>query len=277
VTFPLLIEASAKINLALVVGPRRPDGLHEVASVVQRVGLSDRVQLEAATELDVEGYDGDTVVRDALRSLAVAAGVEPRWRVRLDKAIPVAAGLGGGSADAGAALVLANRTLAAPLAGSELVRVAAAIGSDVPFFLDPGPKLVEGRGERLTPLRLPQEYWVVLAIDADAVKESTGAVYARFDELGLEPGFAERRAGLMRAIDDCRAPHDLARFPPNDLGEVLRGSPLLPLFARVGAFRADVSGAGPTVYGLFLARSEAEAAVRELPPRTRSWIVSPVW
>jgi len=106
--------ATAKLNLAMVVGPRREDGMHEVATVLQRVDLADRVALEPAAALSVEGFD-DTIVRGALESLAAAAGVSPRWRVRLTKRIPASAGLGGGSSDAATALRLANATLPEPL------------------------------------------------------------------------------------------------------------------------------------------------------------------
>ena len=104
--------AHAKVNLALVVGEKRADGLHPVANVLQRIDLADRLVLEPAAALAVEGFAEDTLVRRALERLAAAAGVEPAWRVRIDKQIPVAAGLGGGSSDAAAALAAANETLA---------------------------------------------------------------------------------------------------------------------------------------------------------------------
>jgi 4-diphosphocytidyl-2-C-methyl-D-erythritol kinase len=107
--------APGKINLALVVGPAREDGKHEVATVLQRIDLGDRVSLEPAATLSVAGFAGDTLVRDALGSLAAAAGVEPRWRATIAKRIPVAAGLGGGSSDAATALRLGNETLDDPL------------------------------------------------------------------------------------------------------------------------------------------------------------------
>src|SRR5205807_4084502 len=110
-----------------------------------------------------EGFPADTLIRAALERLADEAGVAPGFRVRLRKEIPVAAGLGGGSADAAAALVLANASLARPLPHDRLHRLAAELGADVPFFLEPGPKLAEGVGERLSPLDLPQDYWIVLA------------------------------------------------------------------------------------------------------------------
>jgi 4-diphosphocytidyl-2-C-methyl-D-erythritol kinase len=269
--------AAAKVNLALVVGERRQDGLHEVASVMQRVDLCDRIELEHAPGLTVEGFADDTIVRRGLERLAGEAAVEPAWRVRITKEIPVAAGLGGGSADAAAALRLANAGLERQLDGARLQALAAELGADVPFFLEPGPKLAEGAGERLAPLDLPQDFWVLLALPRGAVKPSTGEVYARFDELGGGAGFAERKSALLGALEPVRRPRDLAELPANDLAEAAGGSSLAADLRTAGAFRADVSGAGPTVYGLFHRREDARSAARALGRRTRTWVVAPVW
>ena len=269
--------AAAKINLALVVGERRPDGLHEVASVMQRVDVCDRIELERARGLTVEGFEEDTIVRRALEGLAREAQVEPAWRARITKEIPVAAGLGGGSADAAAAMKLANAGLERPLEGARLRSLAAELGADVPFFLEPGPKLAEGAGESLTPLDLPQDFWVLLALPRDAAKQSTGEVYARFDELGGGRGFAERKAALVGGLDAVHRPGDLAALPANDLAEAAGSTPLADELRGAGAFRADVSGAGPTVYALFHRREDARAAARALGRRARSWVVAPVW
>lgn len=272
-----LAIAAAKINLALVVGPRRSDGLHEVATVLQRIDLCDRLELEPASALSVDGFEEDTIVRDALERLAAAAGVEAGWRVRIEKEIPVAAGLGGGSADGAAALRLANAALREPLPAERLHALAARLGADVPFFLEPGPKLAEGVGERLTPLALPQDFWVVLASPKAAAKPSTAAVYARFDEVGRGPGFDERKQKLLLALQRCRRPRDLATLPSNDLVEAAGGAPLAGELLAAGAFRADLTGAGPAVYGLFHRREEARAAARSLASKARTWVVAPVW
>ena len=107
--------AAAKINLALVVGPPGEDGRHEVTTVLQRIDLTDRVSIMAAPALTVTGFADDTLVRKALLALADTAGVEPRWAARIQKRIPVASGLGGGSSDAATALRLANETLDRPV------------------------------------------------------------------------------------------------------------------------------------------------------------------
>jgi 4-diphosphocytidyl-2-C-methyl-D-erythritol kinase len=265
--------APAKLNLALVVGALREDGKHEVATVLQRIDLGDRVALEPAPELAVGGFAGDTLVRAALERLASAAGVEPRWRITLTKRIPVAAGLAGGSSDAATALRLANETLPDPLPPGELHTLAAQLGADVPFFLADGPQLGRGDGSELSPLDLPQDYWIVLVLPRGATKESTAAVYARFDERGGADGATERLASLERALAGVARARDLAALPPNDLAS----SPLADELRAHGAFRADVTGAGTVVYGLFLHRRDAVAARRALRRRGRTWLTVPVW
>jgi 4-diphosphocytidyl-2-C-methyl-D-erythritol kinase len=265
--------ATAKINLALVVGPLRADGKHEVTTVLQRVALCDRLRLEPATSLTVTGFAGDTLVAAALRGLADRVGTEPSWRVVLRKRIPVAAGLGGGSSDAATALRLANETLARPLPGGELHALAAELGADVPFFLRAGPQLGTGVGTDLEPLDLPQDYWALLVQPRDVAKQSTAEIYGRFDERSGADGYAERRAELLDALRQVRRPRDLALLPHNDLAQ----SPLADELRVLGAFRADVSGAGPVVYGLFHDRSVADAADRRMRARGRTWIVAPAW
>jgi 4-diphosphocytidyl-2-C-methyl-D-erythritol kinase len=266
--------APAKLNLALVVGPAAgADGRHELTTVLQRVDLCDRVELRAAPALQVGGFDGDTLVTAALQSLAAEAGVEPRWAASIGKRIPVAAGLGGGSSDAATALRLANATLARPLAHEALHRLAAKLGADVPFFLQTGPQLGEDDGTRLSALDLPQDYWVVIVLPAGARKPSTAAVYREFDERAGAEGYGERRRRLLAALAGARRPRDLAALPPNDLGSPALAACLLEL----GAFRADVTGAGPALYGLYLHEGEARAAARRLRTVGQTWITVPCW
>ena len=265
--------ATAKLNLALLVGPLRDDGRHEVVTVLQRLDLADRVSVEPAPQLRVEGFPEDTLVRRALESLGEAAGTEACWEARIWKHIPVAAGLGGGSSDAATALRLANETLPEPLAVEALAELAAHLGSDVPFFLTSGPQLATGSGTELAPLDLPQDYWVVLLLPHDESKVSTAAVYQAFDRRDGGEGFEERRARLDETLPQVRRPRDLEALPANDLAT----SPLRAELLELGAFRADVSGAGPVVYGLFLHGKPAVAAERELRRHGRTWLTVPTW
>jgi 4-diphosphocytidyl-2-C-methyl-D-erythritol kinase len=250
----------------------RADGKHEVLTVLQRVGLHDDVELARADGLVVEGFAGDTLVRAALLELAEATGVAPGWAVRIEKRIPVASGLGGGSSDAAAALTLANGSLERPLPPRELHRLAARVGADVPFFLHSGPQLGSADGTELAPLDLPGDYAVLLALPAGASKPSTAEVYRRFDDRGGADGFERRCEALAVALAGVQRAHDLAALPFNDLVS----SPLAPALSDFGAFRADVSGAGPVVYGLFHSAGEAEHAATKLRGRARTWLVDPV-
>jgi len=240
-----------------VAGPRRGDGFHEIATVLQRIELADTVSVEPAeTGVTVEGFREDSLVRRALESVGGS------WTAHIDKRVPVAAGLGGGSSDAATALALARP-------GEDLHDLAAQLGSDVPFFLTPGPKLARGRGTDLTLLELPQDFTVVVVLPQGAVKESTAGVYAAFDARGGGEGFEARLSALERALEDL----DLAALPPNDLAS----SPLAARLLELGAFRADVSGAGPAVYGLFHDPEQAARAVVRLEDTGRVWVTQPAW
>jgi 4-diphosphocytidyl-2-C-methyl-D-erythritol kinase len=270
----VIAPAPAKINLALVVGPKRNDGKHEVVTVLQRIDLGDRITVEPAALTTISGFADDTIVRDALDALEAPQG----WDVHIAKSIPVAAGLGGGSSDAATALRLANAQLARPLPPDELHAVAVRLGADVPFFLHDGPQLGTGDGSELQPLDLPQDFVVLLLLPHDAVKLSTAEVYAQFDAncfdtLGGEDGWRARSAALRAALDGVRRPRELAALPTNDLAR----SPLCAELVASGAFRADVSGAGPAVYGLFSRRDDATRAARALKRRGRTWVTLPVW
>ena len=254
------VAAHAKINLALVVGPLRADGKHELATVLQRIELADRISLEAADEVEVHGFPEDTLVGEALQALGVTA------RVHIEKRIPVAAGLGGGSSDAAAALRLANELRPEPLTAPRLHELAAGLGADVPFFLAEGPQLGTGDGTELTPVELASDYTVLVVLPAGVEKASTASVYEAFS--GAD-GFAQRRAALEQALEAG----DIAALPANDLAS----SPLADELLELGAFRADVSGAGPAVYGLFAEDEQAEAAREALANRGRTWLTKPAW
>ena len=265
--------APAKINLALVVGPRRDDGRHEVTTVLQRVDLSDRVSLRPAADVHVMGFRGDTLVREALKALAGTCARGDGWEATIEKRIPVSSGLGGGSSDAATALRLANETLAEPLDAEALTALARPLGADVPFFLTAGPQLGERDGTTLTPLELPQDYWVLLVAPRGRVKSSTAAVYEAFDARGGSAGYRERRAALLEQLASVRRTRDLATLPRNDLAS----SPLADELVALGAVRADVSGAGPIVYAIFQDRSLALAARRRLRGRGKTWLTVPAW
>jgi 4-diphosphocytidyl-2-C-methyl-D-erythritol kinase len=237
--------------------------------VYQRVDVADRLTVEPAPETTVRGFAEDTIVQRALTALGDPRG----WRVTIEKRIPVSAGLGGGSSDAATALRLANSQLAKPLTQKKLHAIAAATGADVPFFLGDGPQLGSGDGTVLEPLDLPQDFAVLLFLPAAVTKSSTADVYAAFDARGGTEGFEARAVQLREALAAARRPRDLAALPANDLA----ASPFAERLLELGAFRADVSGAGPTVYGLFHDRAAAGAARRALRRLGRGIVTVPAW
>jgi 4-diphosphocytidyl-2-C-methyl-D-erythritol kinase len=255
--------AGLKINLALRVGRRRDDGYHELASVLVALPGGDDLELvpAPATRVEAPGLaGGDGLVTRALAALAARTGHAAGWLVRIDKRTPVGAGLGGGSADAGLALRLANATLPEPLALEELLTVAAEVGSDVPFFAaGDAAALARGRGEQLEPCAIGGETWAVVAWPG--VELSTAAVYAAY-----RPGerASARVAQLTAAPFAAAGAGELAALVENDLGapaeQLCPGAAALRAsLLACGALAACVSGSGSAVFGLFAGRREAEA------------------
>ena len=178
------IAAPAKLNLALLVGPVRPDGFHEVASLMLPITLADRVVVERTpgAGLDVVcdvAPGADNLAAKLLRELGERLGRSFEVRVTIEKRVPPGGGLGGGSSDAAATLLAVERLFSLDLSTKVLYDVAAAVGSDVPFFLWPGPQLAMGRGQVLKELALPALHLVVAMPD---IGLSTAAVYRWRDE-----------------------------------------------------------------------------------------------
>jgi 4-diphosphocytidyl-2-C-methyl-D-erythritol kinase len=276
----LRARAPGKVNLALYLGPIRPeDGKHELVSLVEPVTLADWLELGpargAADEVACAGVDGPNLAADALRRFRAASGWDGSpVRLTIFKQVPVAAGMGGGSADAAAALRLAAKASRMAVPDG----IAAQLGADVPAALHAGPAIMAGAGERLTPVEpLPSHAFVLLPTDAPL---STAAVYAEADRLGLPrpaSDLAERRAELERAL----AAGELPLL--NDLEPAARA--LHPEVAgaladarAAGATHALVCGSGPTVAGVFAtldAAKLAAEALRERHPRATAAAPAP--
>jgi 4-diphosphocytidyl-2-C-methyl-D-erythritol kinase len=293
--------APAKVNLGLFVGPvRERDGRHELVSVMQSISLADELTLRASPSGAVEdevvcpgvgGPSSANLAAGALRAFRAGTGWDaPPLRLDIVKRIPVAAGLGGGSADAAAALRLAAR--ASGLGGEELLSsIAAELGADVPAQVSPGRWLASGAGEQLRPLAPPRAPFGLLVLPL-AAELSTAAVYAEADRLGLShtpAALAQREAELSAALEHGAALPAATELLHNDLqrAAVSLCPQILPALAQArtaGADHALLSGSGPTVLGLFLARgsakdglARAEAAAGTLAGRTPAPIcASPV-
>ncbi len=261
--------AYAKLNLVLHVGRPRADGLHPLCSLFASIELADEVHGGPAgstdDSVDCPGVTGTNLALTALDAFRrrVAGGLPP-IALRIEKRIPVAAGLGGGSADAAAAIRIANTVAGGPLGPDELRELAAALGSDVPSQIDPRHALVRGTGELVEPVELPP-LAVVLVPDEEGL--STAAVYAELDRLGgwreaLDPEPLRQLAAGPAA--------ELAAGLENDLEPVavsLRPSlaDTLERLRATGALGAAVSGSGPTCFGLYDDNAAAAEAAAALP------------
>jgi 4-diphosphocytidyl-2-C-methyl-D-erythritol kinase len=257
-------RAPAKVNLCLYLGPTRADGRHELVTVFDSVSVFDELEIaEAATDQVVcEGVAAPNLVADALAGLRGAGWAAPPVRVVIRKRIPVAAGMGGGSADAAAMLRCAPRL--APVADEVLERVAARLGADVPSQLHPGPSLGTGAGEIIAPLHGLAPYGVLVLPQPFPL--ATRDVYREADRLGLaRPGgeLGQLAAELTERLPD-RLVNDLQ---PAALSLAPQIEAIIARARAAGADDAIVCGSGPTVIGVF--RSEdgerrAERAAGEL-------------
>jgi len=256
--------APGKVNLSLFLGPVRGDGRHELVTLIESVSLADELEVTLLTdgedEVIGERVDGVNLVAEALRALRATGWGGPPLRVEIRKRVPVAAGMGGGSADAAAILRLAARLAPA----QELGPLAAGLGADVPSQLSPGLALGTGAGERIQ--ARPPLAAHALVVVPQPHRLSTGDVYAEADRLGL-PRTQEELGGLLRELDSALAAG--ARLPPellaNDLGPAAVSlcagiEPALEPVRAAGADHAIVCGSGPTVAGLCWGEDAARRA-----------------
>lgn len=261
--------APAKLNLVLQVGRRRADGLHELASLFASLELADAVAVEPAPsapdEVIAPGVEGPNLAQAAIDLLRAELGGElAPLRVAIEKRIPVAAGLGGGSADAAAVLRAANRIAGEPLDATALRALGARIGGDVPSQIEPGHALVTGAGEHVEPLEL-EPLSVVLVPAAAGL--STAAVYAEADRIPttrerLEPGAVRELARLPPAELAPRLENDLEAAAISLRPEL---EETLATVSRSGALAARVTGSGPTVFGIYADPAAAAVAAEWLP------------
>ena len=260
-------KAYAKVNLTLAVGEKRPDGYHEVVSVMQRISLCDTLTAEQTRE-GITLTCSDPALPSGEENLAHRAAslffretrIAGGAALTLEKRIPSQAGLGGGSSDAASALLALRKLYAPALPDTELETMAAALGSDVPFFIRGGTQLATGRGEVLSPLPPLTDGWFVIVKPTESF--STPSMYRRLDELPpactpplppLQGGLPALAAGLFNRFE--------AAIPA--------GSAVWDIKARLaayGALASLLSGSGSAVFGLFDTETAARAAVEALRP-----------
>jgi len=262
----MLVHAPAKLNLCLYLGAVREDGLHDLCSLFEPLALADLIEVTPAERDEVvcPGVEGENLATRALAGLRERGWDREPLRIEIEKRVPVAAGLGGGSGDAAAVLRLAAGEV------SDLPELAAELGADVPSQLRPTLALVQGAGERIEPLPEPAEHAAVLLPGGGGL--STAAVFAEADRLGLGRGpeeLDELAARLRQAAGAGASPLSYPELLVNDLEPAalsLRpdiGGALEALRAA-GAPQAILSGSGPTAVGLFPDLAAATAAAASL-------------
>jgi len=274
----MVVRAPAKLNLCLYLGPVREDGLHELRSLFCPLALSDRIKVTTADggldEVVCEGVEGPNLAADALAALRAREWGGPPLRVEIDKRIPLAAGLGGGSADAAAMLRLADGEV------EGLDEMARGLGADVPSQVAPSFALVAGAGERIEPLQAPASFGVVAVHFSEGLR--AGDVYAEADRLGLGRSLDELEViegEIREAAGAGASPLDYRELLVNDLEEAalsLRPEILEALDALrgAGAEAVLVTGSGPTAVGLYPDIVAADRGYGELGPRWADAIVT---
>ncbi|HWC48113.1 MAG TPA: hypothetical protein VG448_04455 [Solirubrobacterales bacterium] len=259
------LYAPAKLNLCLYLGAPREDGLHELCSLFEPLALADLIEVSPAKRDEVvcPGVKGENLAARALAGLRERGWDHAPLRIEIEKRVPVAAGLGGGSGDAAAVLRLAAGQVA------DLPQLAAELGADVPSQLRPSLALVRGAGEQVEPLPEPAEHAAVLLPGGGGL--STAEVFAEADRLGLGRSaeeLDELAARLREAAGGGDSPLDYAELLVNDLTQAALSlrpdiGEALDALRAAGAPVAILSGSGPTAVGLFpdlaAARDAAEA------------------
>jgi 4-diphosphocytidyl-2-C-methyl-D-erythritol kinase len=264
------VTAPAKINLTLEVLGKRPDGYHEITSILQTIDLRDTLTVEPSRHLHLTapGMDcdeSDNLVLRAARLLQATTGCSQGAEMLLEKRIPAAAGLGGGSSDAAATLTALNQLWELGLGSQALTDLAARLGSDVPFFLGGATALARGRGERLEPLPPQSGFWVVLTVPSVVMPHKTKALYATLTPADFSDGLAS--LALARRLADGEplpfaALRNVFERPAFALCPVVAGYQQTMLAA--GAPFVRLSGSGPALFTLYHARRDAQGLIQRL-------------
>ena len=267
------IETPAKVNLTLEVLGKREDGYHEIASVMQAISLFDTLtfvlsdEIKVLAEIEDLGTQDNLVYRAALL-LRETSGVSAGAEVHLDKQIPLAAGLGGGSSDAAATLLGLDRLWGLELGEGELKDLAARLGSDVPFFVTGGTALVEGRGERVSNVKRPPTLWLVLAFPDHRLENKTATAYKALSHTDYTDGL--KTASLVKRIEaGSEIGHD-SFFNVFDsvAAQVFPGiDGSWSILQEASDRPVHLSGAGPTLFCRVDGHDEGQRVVTECAAR----------
>ena len=276
------LRAYAKINLTLEVLGRRKDGYHEVATILQNVSLYDTLYIQPSTLLELTcsdaGLEGEgNLVWRAATHLRKLTHVEKGARIHLEKRIPEAMGLGGGSSDAAAALMGLSRLWHLRVPPEEVSAIAAELGSDVPFFLSGGTARAEGRGEQVTALPPVQQRWVLLVCPHEHLAEKTGRVYGSLSPDTYSDGAIYQAA--VQAIETGRFPAGCLRNTFDDVAHRVYNvaDEAIEAMGDAGVSEVHLCGSGPGLYAVFERETEGEQAMKHLQDEGwRTYLVSTI-
>jgi len=273
----LRVESPAKVNLSLEVLEKREDGYHEVRTLLQKIGLSDSLffspikgkRVILATEHPDLPRGKRNLVSRAAESFMEKWGRREGLLIRIEKRIPLGAGLGGGSSNAAVTLKALNQLLGAGLSQKTLMRMGATIGADVPFFLFDGDAIGTGIGEKLRPVELPPLWYVLIYPNFEV---STRWAYQNFVLTNKRSRFNLRKLP--------KTPEEFSAVLRNDLEEVVskkypQVGTMKEILLSAGAQGASMTGSGPTVFGIFSQERDASEARERIEEkvRRRSWMV----
>jgi 4-diphosphocytidyl-2-C-methyl-D-erythritol kinase len=269
----IVIDAPAKLNLGLEVIGRRDDGFHDIVTIYLAINLYDRLTLSLANDFELNCSDGslagvENLALRALRLLRDETGHPGGGRVDLCKRIPAAAGLGGASSDAAAALVGGRELWGLDVSDARLHNLAGSLGSDVPFFVRGGCAIGRGRGDRLEPLPLPAKCWFVVVVPEVQIPAKTASLYASLGVDNFSDGSrivaqaARLRAGL--ALDTTLLGNSFVR-PLYAMVPELAALP--DVMREAGAESVAISGAGPAHYALVADGAQADGISARLHER----------
>jgi len=266
--------APAKINLVLEVLSKRADGYHEIRSLVQAINLCDVLSFELADETLFECTEpslqtSDNLVVQAAELLKKVSGYNRGAKIKLEKLIPWGAGLGGGSSDGAVTLLALNKLWGLKLTASDLVELAARLGSDVPFFIHGGAALIEGRGEKVTPLAASMQSWFVLLLPPmPRMPRKTQQLYSRLDARYFTEGQFADKASRIWSQDRRLSPSLLFNVFDKVAFDAFPGlEDYWKRFEEAGGTDIHLVGSGPALFAPVNSEAKAEEVCQRLCQR----------
>jgi 4-diphosphocytidyl-2-C-methyl-D-erythritol kinase len=276
--------APAKINLVLEVLGRRDDGYHEIRTLIQTISLCDVISFESADAISLECSEpslqtSDNLVVQAAELLREVSGCQRGARIKLEKRIPWGAGLGGGSSDGAATLLALNRLWELNMTTSDLVQLAARLGSDVPFFIHRGAALIQGRGEKVTPLPVSATSWFALQIPPlPKIFNKTQQLYSRLEARHFTSGHLVDKAVKSWSKDKKIASSLFFNVFDKVAFDAFPGLKVYwERFAEAGAKDVHLAGSGPTLFAPADSKAKAEEIYRRLSEQgLEAYVVSTI-